>query len=133
MVFHPWRQLRALTHVEVFFQHLTGNRRAATDGIEVIVMRPGLAQVQRRCALAHELAHIDLGHTGGCTPQEERQASELAARWLIDLNDLIDALRWSTHLAEVADELWVDEPTLRARLDGLTDQEREQIRRGTRR
>ena len=45
--------------------------------------------------------------------------SEIAARRLIPLDALADALRWARDLTELADELWVDEPTVRCRLDTL--------------
>lgn len=126
-MFHPWRRLRDLTHVELFWMPLRGNRMGATDGAEVIVMRPDLSQVQRRCTVAHEMAHIELGHRDGCSNAEEKQAAQLAARWLVDMDDLLDALRWAEDLREVADCLWVDEPTLMARLDGLSAAERSRI------
>jgi hypothetical protein len=125
--FHPWRRLRARPDVEVFWRALRGPRLGATDGAEVIVLRPDLTQVQRRCTVAHELAHIELEHRDGCTPAEETAARRLAARWLIDLEHLLDAYRWAEELEEVADCLWVDVDTLRARLDGLNDHERQRL------
>ncbi|WP_242657903.1 hypothetical protein [Mycobacterium kubicae] len=46
---------------------------------------------------------------------------ELAPRRLIPLPALIDAYRWcpAGHPAELADELWVDIPTLRTRMATL--------------
>lgn len=96
----------------------------ATDGERVIVMHPDQLQVQRRCTLAHELAHIELGHGASCSRAEEAEARAAAARRLIDLDALLDAFRWAEHLEEVADELWVDLDTLQARIDTLTDDER---------
>ena len=125
-MFHPWRRLRAQPEVEVVWEVMPG-RLGSTDGARVIRMHPHQSQVQRRCTIAHEQAHITLGHVEGASPAEERAADLLAARWLIDMHRLLDALRWAEDLREVADELWVDEPTLMARLDGLTDDERAQI------
>src|SRR5690625_7195002 len=118
-MWHPWRRLRALTHVTLHWQPLQG-LLGATNGSNLIVMDPRQSQAQRRCTIAHELAHIELGHTGGCTGAEEAQARRLAARWLIDMDRLLDALAWSEELEEVAEELWVDLATLYARLEGLT-------------
>ncbi|HLV05690.1 MAG TPA: ImmA/IrrE family metallo-endopeptidase [Actinomycetaceae bacterium] len=125
-MWHPWRRLRALTHVTLHWQPLQG-LLGATNGSNLIVMDPRQSQAQRRCTIAHELAHIELGHTGGCTGAEEAQARRLAARWLIDMDRLLDALAWSEELEEVAEELWVDLDTLYARLDGLTAQERARV------
>lgn len=125
-MFHPWRRLRGKPEIDVTWPVMP-DRLGSTDGATVIRMHPHQSQVQRRCTLAHELAHVELGHVGGCSPTEERIAQHHAARWLIDLGDLLDALRWAEDLREVADCLWVDEPTLMTRLDGLTAGERAQI------
>lgn len=50
---------------------------------------------------------------------EERIVDELAARRLIDLPELIDGLRWTRDLEELADALWVDRPTLSTRMATL--------------
>lgn len=99
----------------------------ATNGRDVIVLHPDQSQVQRRCTLAHELAHIDLGHRDGCTDADERAAQVLAARRLIALDALLDAFRWADHLEEIADCLWVDLDTLQCRLDTLSDHERQAL------
>lgn len=103
------------------------DRLGSTNGTTAIRLHPHQSQVQRRCTLAHELAHIELGHIDGCTPDGEREAALHAARWLIDIDDLLDALRWTEEFAEAAECLWVDERTLMARLDGLTAEERARI------
>jgi len=126
-MFHPWRRLRAQPQIDVTWRAMP-DRLGATDGRCVIVMHPHQSQVQRRCTLAHELAHIELGHVDGCSDADERTATLLAARWLVDMEQLLSALRWAEDMREVADECWVDVPTLMARLDGLTCDERDQIR-----
>ena len=128
MDYSPWRALRALgERVRLYWADLPQGTLALTDGRERIWIDPHQTQVQRRCTLAHELAHIELGHTGGCTPRDEADADALAARNLIPLQKLLDALRWSEELEEVAEELAVDMPTLIARLDNLTEAERREI------
>ncbi len=104
-------------------------RLGETDGVRVIVMHPDQSQVQRRCTIAHELAHVELGHTDGCSSVEERAARGLAARWLIDLEDLGDAAVWARSMAELADELWVDADTLAARVEQLHPAEKHYLRR----
>ncbi len=126
LVFHPWRRLRSMTAVDVQW-HRTPGVLGATDGATVIVLHPDQSQAQRRCTLAHELAHIELGHVHGASASEESAARLLAARRLIEMPALLDALSWAEDLREVADELWVDEDTLMARLDGLTCNERYQV------
>jgi len=126
IVFHPWRKLRSKTTVDLRWSRMPG-LLGATDGASVIVLHPDQSQAQRRCTLAHELAHIELGHVHGASPAEESAARLLAARWLIEMPALLAALAWAEDLREVADELWVDEDTLMARLDGLTSSERDEI------
>ena len=92
-----------------------------------VVIDPALSQAQRRCVLAHELCHIERGPTPSdpwLHRREERAVRREAARRLISLDDLALALRWSRNVTELADELWVDEPTLRTRLAHLTPAER---------
>ena len=115
-----------MTHVNVVWAHMD-DRLGATDGRSTIYIDPDQTQAQRRCTLAHELAHIELGHINGATPREEAAAREHAARRMISLDRLIDALRWADNLEEVADELWVDHQTLIDRLDTLTDDERQAL------
>lgn len=124
---HPWRDLRSRPHITVIWTDL-GDRLGATDGHSTVWLDDQQLQVERRCTLAHELAHIDLGHTSGCSDRDEIQASRLAARRLIRLDQLADALVWSQHLDVVAEALWVDVPTLRARLDHLHPAERHYLR-----
>lgn len=125
-MFHPWRRLRHRPHINLAWsRNLTV--MGQTNGSDWIEMHPDQLQVERRCTLAHELAHIELEHTSGCTGVEEAQARQLAARWLIQMKHLLDALQWTEHMGELAEELWVDEPTLYDRLDGLTQSERGMI------
>lgn len=59
------------------------------------------------------------GHDGCQTPAVESRVRNAAARYLLPSPHVVaDALVWSRGcLHQAADELWVDEPTLRARLD----------------
>lgn len=96
-----------------------------TDGANAIWLDRGMLQVERRCALAHELAHIDLGHRHGTpSPRDEEQATRLTAIHLIEWNDLLDAFRWSYSALEAADELWVVPEVLEDRLRFLAPHER---------
>lgn len=91
----------------------------------VILMRPGLKQVQRRCALAHELGHRELGHTGQCEygdarrigARAEADADAWAARKLITVEQLADVLVWTDDRNEAAAELWVTRRLLDRRLE----------------
>lgn len=126
--YHPWRALRAFAQVELTWAPLPVGILALTDGASRIWMDPRQRQAKRRSTLAHELAHIDLGHTSGCTAREDAAADQLAARRLITLDALADALAWSRSPEEAAEELWVDVATLRTRLEHLHPSERGHVR-----
>lgn len=124
---HPWRDLRALAHVTL---HLTADLGpgvwGATDGARRIWLDTGLTQRERRSTLAHELEHLRRGHTGCQDPATERAVEAAAARYLLpEIREIADALVWAgCHLDAAADELWVDEQLLRARLEHLHPAER---------
>jgi hypothetical protein len=52
---------------------------------------------------------------------------DAAARRLITDEQLVDALLWARDERELADELWVDVQTVRARLTGLNEREKNAI------
>ena len=123
-MFHPWRALRALTHVVVIWVRPHADAPAGTNGRDVVWIDPRLLQVERRCVLTHELVHLEHGHAG-CQPTAvERRVRAAAARTLISHEDLAAALPWALSLEELADDLWVPPLVLRDRLAGLTATER---------
>jgi hypothetical protein len=82
-----------------------------------------LTQAERRSTLTHELVHRERGplptDPRGAA-REERILDEIAARRLITMPALVDGLRWSRQPREIADHLWVDEPTLQTAWQPLT-------------
>ena len=65
-----------------------------------------------------------------CRPREEEQVRREAARRLIPIRELGEALAaWDWDLWQVADELFVDVPTVEARLRGLHPSERHYLTR----
>ncbi len=82
----------------------------------------GLTQAERRCTLTHELVHRERGPVPDdpvAAEREEQIVDEIASRRLITLPALTDGLRWSRQPRELADHLWVDEPTLQTRMGTL--------------
>lgn len=91
----------------------------------VILIEREMPRAERRCALAHEVAHLDLGHRlPACEGREERKADELAASRLLPLARLAEVLRWALSPGEVADELGVTAHMVRVRVKALTDHEK---------
>ncbi|WP_242703231.1 ImmA/IrrE family metallo-endopeptidase [Paenarthrobacter ureafaciens] len=101
--------------------------RGRTNGVDVIWLNKGQQQVERRCALAHELVHLEREHRG-CQPLSiEADVCEETARRLIPMDLLSKGLRWARSFDELADELWVTPDVLRDRLTGLADAEWETL------
>ncbi|WP_146007697.1 hypothetical protein [Brachybacterium sp. UMB0905] len=82
-------------------------------------MHDRLLQAERRCAIMHEMVHLERGDTGECTPATEAAIDREVARRLVPLAALQDALAWSDDLHEVADELWVTPRIVEARIASL--------------
>lgn len=122
---HPWRTLRSRPEVLVdITPDLPPGRLGDTDGCNRIRLAPDLLQTERRCTLTHELIHLERGDVD-CTVADEQRVRRETARRLITLPRLADALLWAGHnLEEAADELWVDQDTLAARLEHLHPSER---------
>lgn len=85
-----------------------------------IWLDPLLNQRERRCTLTHELLHVERGTACG-SAVEEHIVNLLAAKRLITLDELVDGYLWVRHpgAEELAEQLWVDLPTLCTRMANL--------------
>lgn len=131
--YSPWRHLRALHDIDLTF---TDDDALLDDAdaryyatVDRILMDKRLErQVERRCVLVHEVGHaIRRDLPCGDERLDERQEAAVeqwAARQLIELPALADALRWSDDREEVADELWVTPELLDVRIRHLHPSER---------
>jgi hypothetical protein len=126
MVSNPWRELRYLPHIRLsLVDDLPQGRHAETNGVDHIWMRSTLLQVERRCALQHELEHILRGHRGHQPPAVELEVRIIAARKLILWDDLMDARRWARDdYVEMADYLAVTPRVLCDRISYLKGEQR---------
>lgn len=120
---HPWRMLRDQhTDVEVSCRY---ELPAATMGLQLglrIWLCRSLTQAERRCTLTHELVHRERGPVPAdpaAAAREEQLVDEISARRLITTPALVDALRWTRDPHQLAEHLWVDEPTLNTRMTTL--------------
>jgi len=59
-----------------------------------IVIRSGLRAVHKRNALAHGIAHAELGHRDD-RPKHELQADRLSSLYLIDPAEFADVAQWA--------------------------------------
>lgn len=96
----------------------------------VILVDRDRSPATRRCALAHALAHLDLGHIPSSRPEAvmEYEADLLAARRLISWPDLRATAQWAISDEEAARELHVTMPILRMRWVHLHPSERLHLR-----
>ena len=122
---HPWRSLREREDITLHWADLPAPLHAVTDGTTVW-MHDRLLQTERRCAIAHELVHIERG-TRCVDDAEEHRVRNITARQLIDAADLVRAVQWANTVEEAAEELWVTPAVLIDRLTGLSPVERAMI------
>lgn len=123
MTEHPWRRFREMTQAVLSWHHggVMGWCRHSTQEVS---LRHGMTQAERRCTIAHESVHLERGPAiKGFGEAEERIVDDIASRRLITLDALIDGLCWCYGEEELAEHLWVDMPTLLARLGNLTADE----------
>lgn len=131
MTFHPWRELRHMPHVRVSWVDLPMGTLGRTNGVDHIEIAHDLLQVERRCALTHELQHMVMGHRGHQPPAVELTVRVIVARRLIPFPALLNAYRWAGHnLHDMAEELWVTEDVLADRLNYLRAGERDALTHG---
>ena len=120
-MWHPWRTAaQRYPHITIVRKHrLPPGIRGLIQG-DTIWLCSSLTQAERRCALTHELHHVERGvPTPDLLTREERLVDELAARQLIPMLDLISALRTSRDPYRMAEDLWCDAHTVRVRMSTL--------------
>lgn len=111
-----------LRHAETLGVDVTTSRRVTGFGDYQnghIRLHPDLVQVESRCTLAHEIVHHERRDdiNGYCSVgwldnRLELTVHTIAARRLIVVPELVDAILWSAHPAEIAEQLVVDTRTL---------------------
>lgn len=127
--YSPWGELAKMDDVQVEYADLQDELGWWDPERRVITLDRRQTQRERRCTLAHELEHVRRGDedTSHVSPilaaRQEIAACMRAARRLIPITLLISALLWSQDERELAQELHVDEDTVRIRLLTLTEQE----------
>ena len=102
----PYQLAEALGVPVLYTRRLTGSL-GVTDG-KSIWLRRGLTRVVERSTLAHELAHILLGHTACQDGRGEARADRLAVRLLVSLGEVERELRRCSSIESLAEALGVD-------------------------
>jgi IrrE N-terminal-like domain len=128
--YDPWHALADLRQARVVFDDLPPRRRGEVDfGTQTITLHRRLDPTAQRCTLAHELVHLERGPViMWHAPREERTVAAIAARRLVGIDDLAEAMRWSQDERSLAEELSVDVRTVRVRLHSLDPTERAFLR-----
>lgn len=126
---HPWRAIGLLPDWTVEFTlDLPHDHLGLTLHDEKrILIRSGLCVAARRATICHEGGHVLRGPTSAChSLYEEALVERQAARLLIpSVQRLGHALAWNrADYERTADDLWVDEKLLNARLSTLAPAER---------
>lgn len=127
--YSPWGAVAGMPDVRVKFADLEHDLGWWDPETQTITLARDQTQAERRCTLAHELEHATAGDesVAHVSPilavRQEIAACMRAARRLIPLDDLVAALLWSQDERELAEELNVDEDTIRIRLLTLTPEE----------
>lgn len=136
--YSPWRHLRSLVHLRLDFTDdddlLDGADARYYATVDRILMDARLeTQVERRSVLAHELGHALRGDLpcgdDALDVRQEGVVQQWAARKMIDLSALADALQWSDDPEEVAEALWVTPELLEVRVRHLHPSEVSYLRR----
>lgn len=130
----PFSLLAAMPDVRLHWTDnqdvLQGRRARWFPDQRVIAIDKSLRRLKARCSLAHELAHVVLGHVCGAEGglydlRRELEADEFAARLLLpNVDELARTIVVTCSDGHAARELNVTLDLYRTRLDTLTGDER---------
>lgn len=132
MTIDPYAVLASMPHLTLEVRRLPDDEMGRwVPQRQTILLDDRLDQAERRCTLVHEIVHHLSGDHDLSNPAytefQERMCRERTARLLITLTALADAMLWSDHASEIAEQLWVDEATLWDRMETLTTEEQQYL------
>lgn len=107
----------------VFRVRMPDGVAAKSDGVDTIWLDDRLNEVQERCAIEHELVHIERGHTTVQTEAVEFEVRYETAKRLLPLEAVVGACKEGKSLAGIARELQVTRQVLMDRAATLTDEQ----------
>jgi Zn-dependent peptidase ImmA (M78 family) len=110
--YNPWLDaLQRYPAVHIEWHSIAPAHAIWVPGENVILVDEHISRAERRCALAHEIAHMDTGDrpTELCwfAARQETAADRVAARRLVDVEELASVIRWCRDPREIAEELEV--------------------------
>ena len=112
--YDPWAHADALG-LQVIVRPIRTAAELWLPEHNTIVIRSGMRAVHQRNALAHGVAHADLGHEDD-RPKHEHQADRYASLYLIDPREFQDIRAWTDDVDKIAQELDVTRRLLDAYL-----------------
>jgi Zn-dependent peptidase ImmA (M78 family) len=132
--YSPWGELAARPHLELEWSDLGARLGEYVHAEQLIRLNPRLRRHQARSILCHELRHADAAdHLTACDRtnlRQEQRADREAARLLVDVRDLGDAIAISgEHHGALASALRVSQHIVRTRLAHLHPSELHYLRR----
>ena len=132
--YSPWAELAATPDLVLEWEPMHGRVGEYVHAHRLIRLDPRMPRRQARAVLCHELRHAEFGHTsttcGRVNLRQEQYADQEAARLLIDVRDLADAMvLHGQHISATAVELRVSDRLLRVRLHRLHPSERHYLTR----
>ena len=118
--YSPWVELGERPEIDLVWEPMVGRVGQYLHSERRITLDPRMPRHQARSVLCHELRHADAGDEhADCRKiltRQERLADRIAARLLIDVIDLADALViHGEHVPAVATELRVSHKMVRVR------------------
>ena len=110
MTYNPWLDAaQRYPHVHIERDDIAPLHASWVACVDVVLIDASLDRTERRCALAHELAHMDVddAETQLCwfAARQESAADKLAARRLIAIDDLCRVVRCHPDPREAAEQL----------------------------
>jgi Zn-dependent peptidase ImmA (M78 family) len=124
-LFDPWSYVGGIRIVRA---PLPGDMLGCTNG-ETIWLDTDLDATEERCTLAHELVHIELGHTTLQPAHVEAHVERITARRLVPVEALAANLFHCLDMPALAERLDVTLDVLAERLRSLGESERLVIHR----
>lgn len=116
----------------IIYQPLPKGRRGSCNWqTKTITIDTSLTPAQKKFALTHETLHAIRGPVAPYNRgKEEAFINRLAAKILIPIHQLAEAVESATSIWETAELLNVDAEAVRLRLQNLSDSEKKQLEKG---